>query len=71
LFVLNTSTSLAKARNDPRATRRIKDACDALSISRSTLYKLEALNKVRLVRILGRTLVPESEIERLSSEGAE
>jgi len=34
------------------------------------LYKLAARGKVRLVHIGGRTVVPETEIDRLASEGA-
>jgi excisionase family DNA binding protein len=53
-----------------RKARRVNDACRAIGIGRSTLYKLAADDKIKLVRILGRTLVPESEIERLVKEGA-
>jgi excisionase family DNA binding protein len=53
-----------------RKARRVNDACRAIGIGRSTLYKLAADDKIKLVRILGRTLVPESEIERLIKEGA-
>jgi excisionase family DNA binding protein len=52
-----------------RKARRIPEACEALGICRSTLYKLAAQNKLRLVHIAGRTVVPESEIDRLASEG--
>jgi excisionase family DNA binding protein len=50
--------------------RRVNDACSALGISRATLYKLAAQGKIRLVKIGGRTVVPESEIDRIASEGA-
>jgi excisionase family DNA binding protein len=50
--------------------RRVNDACSALGISRATLYKLQAQGKIRFIKIGGRTLVPESEIDRLASEGA-
>jgi excisionase family DNA binding protein len=49
--------------------RRVNDACQALGISRSTLYKLAAQGKIRVIKIGGRTLVPESEINRLATEG--
>ena len=52
----------------PKA-RRINDACRALGIGRTTIYKLAGEGKIKLVHVLGRTLVPESEIERLASEG--
>ena len=47
--------------------RRIPDACAALGIGKSTLYKLASEGRVRLIRIAGRTLVPESEIVRLAT----
>jgi excisionase family DNA binding protein len=50
--------------------RRVNDACQALGISRATLYKLASQGKIKLIKIAGRTLVPESEIDRLASEGA-
>jgi excisionase family DNA binding protein len=54
----------------PPKARRVLDACSALGISRATIYKLAAQGKIRLVKIGGRTVVPESEIDRLASEGA-
>jgi excisionase family DNA binding protein len=40
-----------------------------LGISRSTFYRLESANKIKLLRIGRRTLIPASEIERLLNEG--
>jgi excisionase family DNA binding protein len=54
-----------------RKARRVNDACRAIGIGRSTLYKLANEGKIKLVHVLGRTLVPETEIERLASEGVE
>ena len=34
------------------------------------LYKLASRGKVKLVHIAGRTVVPETEIDRLTTEGA-
>jgi excisionase family DNA binding protein len=45
------------------------NASHALGISRTTIYNLAATGKIRLIKIGGRTLVPESEIDRLV-EGA-
>lgn len=53
----------------PRA-RRINDACAALGVSRSHLYALASKGLIRLVRIGNRTVVPESEIDRLLGEAA-
>jgi excisionase family DNA binding protein len=49
--------------------RRIPEACKALGISKSTIYKLASEGKIKLVHIAGRTVVPESEIARLASGG--
>ena len=50
--------------------RRINDAAHALGVSRTTLYNMAAAEKLRLVKVGGRTLVPETEIDRLV-EGAQ
>jgi excisionase family DNA binding protein len=65
----NASPRGAPENLKPRA-RRINDACVILQISRSHLYALAAKGKIRLARIGGRTVVPESEIERLLGEAA-
>ncbi len=57
----------ARGAFKPRA-RRINDACAALGVSRSHLYNLAGEGKLRLVRIGNRTVVPESEIDRLLGE---
>ena len=56
-------------RHAPKA-RRIPEACRILGISRSTIYRLAAEGRIRLIRIGSRTLVPETELDRLASEGA-
>jgi excisionase family DNA binding protein len=53
----------------PRAYR-VKDACTILGISKSSLYRLAKNGKIKLVRIGGRTLLPDFEVDRLTSEGA-
>jgi hypothetical protein len=55
----------------PPKARRVADACLALGISRATLYKLSLQGKVKLVKIAGRTIVPETEIDRLVSGAAD
>jgi predicted site-specific integrase-resolvase len=49
---------------------RISDALHQLSISRGTLYKMASLGQIRLVKIGGRTIVPDSEIRRLVEAAA-
>lgn len=68
--IQNTVAEKGAASPHAPKARRINDACRALGVGRSTLYKLAAEDKIKLIHILGRTLVPESEIERLSSGGA-
>jgi excisionase family DNA binding protein len=62
------ATGRKESIDSPKA-RRIPEACRVLGISRATLYKLAAQGKVRLVHIAGRTVVPETEIDRLASCG--
>lgn len=47
----------------------VPDACRALSISKTTLFRIIAAKKIRPVKILGRTLIPQAEIERVAAEG--
>lgn len=62
-------TGRKQGGDKPRA-RRINDACEALGISRSHVYALASKGALRLVKVGGRTLVPESEIDRLLGEAA-
>lgn len=45
---------------------RIADACAALGIGRTSLYELVKTGELKLIKIAGRTLVPRSELERLT-----
>ena len=65
------STGLGKAPSvgAPKA-RRVNEACRALGISRSTLYRLAAEGRIRLIHVGTRTLVPETELDRIANEGA-
>jgi excisionase family DNA binding protein len=79
ITIPSESANGASSKNQPahtgknfesnRRARRINAACEALDISRSHLYALAAKGKIKLIRIGGRTLVPESEIDRLVEEG--
>ena len=53
-----------------RRAYRIREACVALGISRSTLYKLVAGGKLQLIHLGGRSLIPTTEIDRLISNGS-
>lgn len=54
---------------EPRALR-IADACSTLSISRSTLYRLAADEKLKIVKLGKCSRIPVSEIEKLIAEGS-
>jgi excisionase family DNA binding protein len=54
-----------------RRAYRIREACVALGVSRSTLYKLVAQGKLRLIHLNGCSLVPATEIDRLASTGSQ
>ena len=49
-----------------RMAYRVSDACDALGISRTSLYQLVKIGELKVIKIAGRTLVPRSELERLT-----
>lgn len=57
---------MQRDQNDvaPKA-RRLKDASRVSGLSTAYFYKLEKLGKLKMVRVGGRTLVPESELNRL------
>lgn len=43
----------------------IASACKALSVSRSTLYKMHKKNQLRIVKLLSKSVVPVEDIDRL------
>jgi excisionase family DNA binding protein len=61
----NTSKPAYSRRPD---AWRVTDALHQLSISRATLYKMAKSGEVRLARVGGRVVVPDSEIMRLIGE---
>ena len=52
-----------------RRARTVADFCCQLSISRSHFYDLVSEGRIKIIKIGGRTLVPETELERLVVEG--
>lgn len=60
-----TSTDHRHTASDKLAYR-IDEACHALGIGRTSLYELAKTGELKLIKIAGRTLVPRSEIERLT-----
>lgn len=49
---------------------RVNEACQCLGIGRTSLYELVKAGDLKLIKIAGRTLVPRSEIERLTRVGS-
>jgi len=53
-----------------RAAWSIKDGAHRIGVGRSTIYKLASEGKIRLIKVAGRTLIPDAEIVRLINGGA-
>ena len=60
---------MQKPADEPLAYR-VNDACRALGLGRTTIYKLIGDGKLRSVTVAGRTLIPASELRRLLGEAA-
>ena len=50
-----------------RAAWPINDAAHRLGVSRSAVYKMVRSGKLSLVKIAGRSVIPETEIARLTA----
>lgn len=64
-----TNDEGSKVPEPPRRARTVADFCGKLSISRSHFYDLVSEGRIKTIKIGGRTLVPETELERLVVEG--
>lgn len=64
-----TATEKPKSTDEPLVLT-VQQFCRKFNISRTTVYKYEKLGKIRLVRALGRTLIPLAEARRLLGEEA-
>lgn len=67
---MNNEVAMTAKQISPQSERfayPVNDACHALGIKRTSLYELAKTGQLRLIKIAGRTLVPRSEIERLTS----
>ncbi len=64
----------ARRRRQSEADRLawpVKEGAHRLGIGRTTVYKLASAGKLRLIKVGGRTLVPDAEITRLANGGSE
>ena len=60
---------IAQSSRFDREAFPVNEAGQLLGISRTSIYELAKRNELALIKIAGRTLVPRSEIERLTSAG--
>ena len=81
---LSGFSAAAKRRRDvaqngrnKKATFRLRgwlgpldEGAHRIGIGRTSVYKLAAEGKLRLIKVAGRTLIPDSEIVRIAAEGA-
>ena len=56
---------IKEASANERVAWRINERAFRLGVSRATIYKLAAAGKLRLIKVGGRTLIPDAEIMRL------
>jgi excisionase family DNA binding protein len=54
-------------RSADRLAWPITEGAHRIGVGRSTIYKLAAEGKIRLIKVAGRRLIPEEEIARLVS----
>ena len=62
------SAPLPRTSACDRLAYSVDEACQLLSIGRTSLYELAKRDELRLIKIAGRTLVPRSELERLAGQ---
>jgi len=60
--------SVVIEKTPPRLASGMKEAAASLGLSEAYLYKLARLGRLRLIRIGKRTLLPETERQRLVAE---
>jgi excisionase family DNA binding protein len=66
-MIENPTTLHQKLAAAGKLAYRVDEACHALGIGRTSLYELVKSGELKLIKIAGRTLVPRSELERLTS----
>lgn len=69
------STIGRRANSSPldiqRLAHPLPEASHLLGISKSTVYRLVNSGKIRMIKVAGRSVIPNSEIRRVASEGSE
>jgi excisionase family DNA binding protein len=54
----------------PRLAWPIDEGAHRIGVGRTSVYKLAAEGKLRLIKVAGRTLIPDAEVVRVTTEGA-
>jgi excisionase family DNA binding protein len=65
----DSSTEKSYDFKKERAAWTIDEGAHLLSVGRTTIYKLHAAGKIRLIKIGRRRLIPNTEIIRISENG--
>lgn len=71
---LHTSSGEHGMESDMLSTKhlplvhRIPEACDRIGVGRSRLYDMIRRGEINAIKIGGRTLIPESELQRIVAE---
>ena len=60
------TTPDTQTNHNERFAYSVDEACRQLSIGRTSLYEMAKRKQLRLIKIAGRTLVPRSELDRLT-----
>ena len=65
-----TNILLSRTKGDSRAplASTVPTACDRLGIGRTLLYDLLKQGKLKSIKLGNRTLIPETELQRLVAE---
>lgn len=61
------NTKINPGSSHERFAYSVDEACRLLSVGRTSLYELAKTGELKLIKVAGRTLVPRSELERLTS----
>lgn len=59
--------SVTESLAPPRAAWPINEGAHRMGVSRVTVYKLAAKGELKLIKIGGRSLIPDSEVVRLTT----
>mgnify|MGYP002628253924 CR=1 len=59
---------MLERQNAPKLAYSINEACTALSLGRTTIYALIRADRLQVIRVCGRTLIPTASLNNLVSD---